>query len=79
MILELPPFLLGFMFTLILFAFSYTVVVVVKSLLYYILRPFRKKTKKVQQPKKERKKPSPVRSIEINPDEVDRIYVKKIS
>lgn len=28
---------------------------------------------------KRRRKPAAIRSIEINPDEVDRIYVKKIS
>ena len=29
--------------------------------------------------KRRRKKPAPVRSIEIDPEEVDRIYVRKIS
>ena len=30
-------------------------------------------------PARTKKAPSTVRSIEINPDEIDRIYVKKIS
>ncbi len=34
---------------------------------------------KPQTPKKRRRKPSTVRSIEIDPEEIDRIYVKKIS
>jgi len=81
-------FIAEFSATAILFILCFLSVLGVKSL-YYAIKDFfptrkriaKEKTaqheKHVKLPKKKQIKP--IRSIEINPDEVDRIYVKKIS
>ncbi|MBQ9734992.1 MAG: hypothetical protein IJV95_03935 [Clostridia bacterium] len=76
----------GFFLTLCFFIASLFIVLGAKSANEFIkLRLPKKKVsappQNEQKPKTTRpkKKPSAVRSIEINPDEIDRIYVKKIS
>ena len=73
-------FLTGLFYTGSLFLICLFTVVGGKSLLF----PKRKTVKNEKTPKKEpqkptEKKPRPIKSIEINPDEIDRIYVKKSS
>jgi len=82
----LPSFLTGLLFLTIFFLFSLFLVVGIKAV-FISLKPYffkNRQTKNQPVPKKNtpKNKPikkTPVRSIEINPDEVDRIYVKKIS
>ena len=50
-----------------------------KSIIYAAVNFFLPKKPSSPSRKRRRKKPVPVRSVEINPDEVDRIYVRKIS
>ncbi len=73
----------GFLATSFLFAISFFTVIGVKKAYYKLLEAFPKKpvvsTKTIQPEKAPRKKRAPIRSIEINPDEIDRIYVKKSS
>ncbi len=82
-------FLLGFLCTGTLFSMCYLIVVGAKIFLLAIKEKFtvvlpppkippapRKSVKKKRKPKSI---PKPVRSIEIDPEQVDRIYVKKIS
>jgi hypothetical protein len=73
-------FLTGLFYTGGLFLLCLFTVVGAKSLLL----PKRTATKREKQPQKEpqtvtKTKPRPIKSIEINPDEIDRIYVKKSS
>lgn len=54
----------------------------IKTLIYYVKQYFMVvETPKKQKPKRKRniqpKQPSAIRSIEINPEEIDRIYVKR--
>ncbi len=76
----------GFFTTLCIFLLSLFLVLGVKSAREFIASRLPKKKAptpplKEEKPKPARAKktPSTVRSIEINPDEIDRIYVKKIS
>ena len=69
-----PPAILGLIYLILLYALCFFVVIGVKQVLLYLFPkptiikiPTQKRTKK------------PVRSIEINPDDIDRIYVKKSS
>lgn len=85
------PFILDFIATACLFVLCYLVVVGFKVALSSLKEFFPKrenvipkdtqtKTVKLTTKKSKRRAVSkPVRSIEINPDEIDRIYVKKIS
>ena len=82
----LVPFFSGLLLVAFLFVLSFCTVIGVKSLYYKILDFFPKRSMiksaptPVEQPKKTlAKKRKPIRSIEINPDGIDRIYVKKIS
>ena len=74
---------LGPLFLLAFFVASVIIVAGIKTLYFYLRRkPVKLKPVKIKKPKMI--KPAlpmekPIRSIEINPDEVDRIYVKKIS
>lgn len=81
-------FTLGFMCTIALFAFSFLTVVGFKTVVSALKRWFPQSSTtptRQEKPKKQRKKskteqqktPSPVRSIEIDPQQIDRIYVKK--
>ena len=73
---------LGPIFLILLFFICLIIVAGIKILYFYFkhtpvnLKPKLRKPKKVSAPAEIRK---PVRSIEINPDEVDKIYVKKVS
>ncbi len=74
--------ILGFTCSLLLFVFCFLLVVGLKTVWL-----FAKSAMVKTPPKKKRKhksptateKPQAVRSIEINPEEIDRIYVKKSS
>ena len=72
---------LGPLFLIALFIVSVIVVAGIKLIYFYFKRePIKfipKKSRKTPAPKPQPVKP--VKSIEINPDEVDKIYVKKIS
>ena len=78
----------GFLCVVLLFVLSLLLVVGAKAVILYIKQMVDKirylpseKDFKPAPPKKStvKKAEKPIRSIEINPDEVDRIYVKKIS
>ena len=80
--------ILGFLFTIALFFICFFSVVGFKAVRIYITNLFNKqqnitpnpKTKTTKKPKqKPTPSSSPVKSIEINPDEIDRIYVRKTS
>ena len=86
MINLLSSFLVGFLSTAFLFVLSIIIVLGVKYLLI-IIKSFTvkdlPKTNENKKPssykRKKRKAPTPQRSIEIDPSQVDRIYVKKSS
>lgn len=80
----LTSVLLGFFYLIVTFVSCLLFVAGVK-VIYHSIKQYVKpqkpvvatpETKKIRKPRKPYK---PVRSIEINPDEVDKIYVKKIS
>ncbi len=81
------PFVLDFAVTFALFGTCFLSVIAIKILVLSVKAYFPKPIKQTPNVKKFTKKPkkltpkteNPVRSIEINPDEIDRIYVKKIS
>ncbi|MBQ8427162.1 MAG: hypothetical protein IJX16_05325 [Clostridia bacterium] len=81
------PFILDFAVTLILFGLCFVAVVGIKVIIFSVKEYLPKRTKQapenaqpIKKQKTIRRKPvKSVRSIEINPDEIDRIYVKKIS
>ena len=82
----LSSFITGFLSTAFLFAISVILVLGVKALYLAIKDFFAQKTppeteiKKPPAPRRKRRKtPAPQRSIEIDPSEIDRIYVKKSS
>lgn len=73
---------LGPLFMIALFIICLITVAGIKILYLYFKRsPINLKSavKKVKKPKNPINTEKPVRSIEINPDEVDKIYVKKVS
>ncbi len=84
------PFILDLTVTAVLFALCFVVVVGIKAIIYsFIELNKRRRLSEVETlsfaPRKKRKKKKILvqkraeRSIEINPDEIDKIYVKKIS
>lgn len=81
------PFILDFAVTLVLFGLCFIVVAGVKVVIFSIKellpkpkqQPEAKKSAPVPKVRTKPKAVKPIRSIEINPDEIDRIYVKKIS
>ena len=82
----LSSFLVGFLSTAFLFIMSVIIVLGIKTLLIMIKdlavqnTPPVAENKKPSPPKrKKRKVISPQRSIEIDPSQIDRIYVKKSS
>ena len=85
MINLLSSFLVGFLSTAFLFVLSIIIVLGVKYLLIIIKSftvkdlPKTSENKKPSYKRKKRKAPTPQRSIEIDPSQVDRIYVKKSS
>ena len=66
---------------LLLFAAFYLFVAIIKTAFFKIkARYFNSSTKKRSHLRRKKiKKPAAIRSIEIDPEEVDRIYVRKIS
>lgn len=74
---------LGPLFLLAFFAASVIIVAGIKILyLYFKQAPVKLRPEKNKKPRVIKSVPQatkPVRSIEINPDEVDKIYVKKVS
>ncbi len=82
----LPSFFTGLLFLVLFFLLSLFLVVGIKSV-FIAIKPYftkKKKPKAIEIKPKESPKPKPIkkkvsRSIEINPDEVDKIYVKKVS
>lgn len=82
-----PSPFLGIIFLLLFFAGSLFVVIGCKIAHNALKQFFEREEPKtaapppdpVKTPRVKRSKTKPIRSIEINPDEVDRIYVKKIS
>ena len=76
-------FFLGFLFTAGLFLFCFLTVAGAKTLIGIINRFFPKKAKQIEvqttPPKKPKSPPQAVKSIEIDPSLVDKIYVKKSS
>ena len=74
----LSSFLVGLFFVLLTFLFCAVLVVGIKvfALLFKPSKPKLEVKKSENTPPRKRK---PIRSIEINPDQIDRIYVKKIS
>ena len=74
---------LGFTVTLALFVLCFIAVIGVKAIIKYVQDLFPEKHEKTRAPKRtiksRAKTVKPIKSIEINPDEIDRIYVKKIS
>ena len=73
---------LGPLFLVLFFILCLVLVAGIK-LLYYYFKPSPEKLKpespKPKKPKTVKEPPKPIRSIEINPDEIDKIYVKKAS
>ena len=79
-----PSLITGLICTAGLFLISFIIFVSAKALIDYIKRRLPKKQveQKPQPPeqkKPQKKKSATVRSIEIDPSQIDRIYVKKIS
>ena len=79
-------FLNGFIYTATLFLLCLVFVVGVKAIIVSVRLKLNKHetpkqaSKPIEKPKKQPPKPiKPIRSIEINPEEIDRIYVKKSS
>ena len=78
-------FLTDFLYTFLFFVISCAVVVVAKAVYLAVKEKyFTEQEQEVEQPKPRKKRsrnptPKPVRSIEIDPEQVERIYVKKSS
>ena len=69
---------LGLLFTCSFFAISFFLVIGVKSVIIFIKSRLTPTPEPIfVKPKKRRKKRTPVRSIEIDPEETTRIVVKK--
>lgn len=83
--LSIPSYVAGPFFLIILFALCALAVIGAETALRAIKKKFAKPEPKPEPPKTPRPrrartatvKPKAVRSIEINPEEIDRIYVKK--
>lgn len=83
------PFILDFFATTGLFCLCFITVIGCKVAINALKDLFPKPTRTINKPIENDKKPAvrqkrrapakPVRSIEIDPEQVDRIYVKKIS
>ena len=76
--------IIGALFTCLAFLLCFFTVVGVKSVMISYKKYKRKKRRQLIKPstptsEKQVKPYKPVRSIEINPEEIDRIYVKKSS
>ena len=77
-----PSVFLGPLFLAAFFVISAVIVAGTKLLIAYFRRTPAKtasRRKRVKKPAPPPAPAAPVRSIEINPDEVDKIYVRKVS
>ena len=75
----LSSFLIGLFFVLLTFLFCAVLVVGIK-VFALLFKPSKEKLEdKKGSEKAPPRKRKPIRSIEINPDQIDRIYVKKVS
>ena len=72
----MKDFIFGFSCFLILYLIAFVAVFGTKSLLVYLKILPLKKQNPVKKPKKTKTR-QPIRSITINPNDVDRIYVKR--
>lgn len=75
-------FLLGLLYTSLFFVCAFFITVILKAAFIYLrnlLFSYLKDKLKTQKEKKEKPKRKPIKTIEINPEEVDRIYMKKSS
>ena len=72
----MKDFIFGFFCLLVLYLISFVVVFGTKSLLVYLKVLPLKSQNKVKKAKKTINR-QPIRSITINPNDVDRIYVKR--
>ena len=73
-------YLLGPLFLICFFLTSLIAVVGIKTILYALrIKFFPKKHVDIPVKQEKTKKPRVVKSVEINPDEVDKIYVKRVS
>ena len=68
-------FFLGLFYYVLLFLLCAFIVIGIKTTVIYLT----KKATPKPQPVRKRPTPKPIKSIEINPDEIERIYVKKSS
>ena len=78
----LVPFFSGLLLIAFLFVFSFFAVIAIKYAYYKLAILFPKKSaikSQLQPPVQKRKKRKPIRSIEVDPSQIDRIYVKKVS
>ncbi len=75
----LSSFLIGLFFVLLTFLFCAVLVVGIKVFALLFKPPKEKLEDKKGSEKALPRKRKPIRSIEINPDQIDRIYVKKVS
>ncbi len=82
-----PSAFLGFVFLVLFFALS-IIIAVGGKMIFTVLKKLSGEKEQIQtppppqpvrKPRRKRPAPKPVRSIEINPEEIDRIYVKKTS
>ena len=75
---------LGPLFMAAFFVIILVMVAGVKLLLFYFVKDKNVSEKIIRRPRKRKPKPitptdEPVRSIEIDPEKIDKIYVKKVS
>lgn len=77
----LKSFFIGLFWLIVLFLFSAITVIGVKAVITFFLGYNYKESEEetqIKKPKRKKsKKPSFIKSIEINPNEIDRIYVKR--
>ena len=74
------PFYAGILSVTVLFIISFIVGVFMRAVFLALKKsPAEKPTERKVKKKKKPKSPATIRSIEIDPEQVDRIYVKKVS
>lgn len=73
------PFYAGLLSVIALFAVSFVLGVFLRAVYLAFKKSVPVKPEKKARRKRRAKTPSAVRSIEIDPEQIDRIYVKKVS